>query len=61
MVDEHGSDFLVFRWEDELGNVHGRSDGANATAPALLLGSHLVRSRSPFPGFRVVLNIPRCL
>lgn len=28
-------------WEDELGNVHGRSDGANATAPALLLGSHL--------------------
>lgn len=36
---------LVFRWEDELGNVHGRSDGANATAPALLLGSHLVRSQ----------------
>ncbi|KAG0589288.1 hypothetical protein M758_1G008900 [Ceratodon purpureus] len=28
-------------WEDKLGNVHGRSDGANATAPALLLGSHL--------------------
>ncbi|XP_024392183.1 allantoate deiminase 2 [Physcomitrium patens] len=28
-------------WEDELGNVHGRSDGANATAPALLLGSHM--------------------
>jgi len=28
-------------WVDDLGNVHGRSDGANATAPALLMGSHL--------------------
>lgn len=36
-------ELTCFRWEDELGNVHGRSDGANATAPALLLGSHLVR------------------
>ena len=25
-----------------MGNVHGRSNGANATAPALLLGSHYV-------------------
>jgi len=27
-------------WMDHVGNVHGRVDGANASAPALLLGSH---------------------
>lgn len=25
-----------------MGNVHGRVDGINASAPALLMGSHLV-------------------
>lgn len=51
---------MVFRWEDELGNVHGRSDGANATAPALLLGSHLVRTRATpnLYGFHAFVNIP---
>ena len=27
-------------WMDHVGNVHGRVDGANASAPALLIGSH---------------------
>ncbi|PRQ30148.1 putative allantoate deiminase [Rosa chinensis] len=28
-------------WVDCLGNVHGRVEGRNASAEALLLGSHL--------------------
>lgn len=28
-------------WVDSMGNVHGRVDGMNATAQALLIGSHL--------------------
>lgn len=43
--------FVISQMVDELGNIHGRSDGANATAPALLMGSHLVRSGVLFWGF----------
>lgn len=28
-------------WMDGIGNIHGRVDGPNRTAPALLLGSHM--------------------
>ncbi|CAO2824204.1 unnamed protein product [Amaranthus hypochondriacus] len=28
-------------WIDHIGNVHGRVDGMNASAPALLMGSHM--------------------
>ncbi|KAJ7513463.1 hypothetical protein O6H91_23G000700 [Diphasiastrum complanatum] len=28
-------------WIDEIGNIHGRTDGSNSSAPALLIGSHL--------------------
>ncbi|KAI9122535.1 hypothetical protein K1719_006375 [Acacia pycnantha] len=28
-------------WVDEMGNVHGRAEGANAAAEALLIGSHM--------------------
>lgn len=27
-------------WMDHVGNVHGRVEGANPLAPALLIGSH---------------------
>lgn len=27
-------------WQDGVGNVHGRIDGRNREAPALLVGSH---------------------
>ena len=30
------------RWVDYMGNVHGRVEGLNASAEALLIGSHLV-------------------
>lgn len=30
-----------------MGNVHGRVEGANANAEALLLGSHMVRHLYP--------------
>lgn len=33
---------LISRWVDSLGNVHGRVEGRNASAEALLMGSHLV-------------------
>lgn len=33
---------LIFRWVDCMGNVHGRVEGRNASAEALLMGSHLV-------------------
>ena len=32
----------VFRWVDCMGNLHGRAEGRNASAEALLIGSHLV-------------------
>lgn len=38
---------LIFRWVDEMGNVHGRVEGANADAGALLIGSHLVMHSHP--------------
>jgi allantoate deiminase len=31
----------LITWVDQMGNVHGRVDGMNATAKALLIGSHL--------------------
>lgn len=37
------------RWVDLMGNVHGRVDGINASAPALLMGSHMVIYFSPLP------------
>lgn len=33
---------LISRWVDRMGNVHGRVEGMNASAEALLIGSHLV-------------------
>ena len=33
---------LISRWIDCLGNVHGRVDGRNASAEALIIGSHFV-------------------
>jgi allantoate deiminase len=27
-------------WIDAVGNVHGRVDGSNPDAPAILIGSH---------------------
>lgn len=32
----------IFRWVDQMGNIHGHIDGKNANEPALLIGSHLV-------------------
>ena len=34
---------VICSWVDQMGNVHGRVDGANANAEALLIGSHMVR------------------
>lgn len=42
---------LISRWVDCLGNVHGRVEGRNASAEALLIGSHLVM-------FLSLLNFP---
>ncbi|MCI22536.1 allantoate amidohydrolase, partial [Trifolium medium] len=28
-------------WVDQMGNVHGRVEGANANTEALLIGSHM--------------------
>uniref|UniRef100_UPI003C2EDA48 probable allantoate deiminase isoform X2 n=1 Tax=Typha angustifolia TaxID=59011 RepID=UPI003C2EDA48 len=28
-------------WVDQMGNIHGRAEGVNASAPALLIGSHM--------------------
>lgn len=33
---------LICSWVDKMGNVHGRVEGMNASAEALLIGSHLV-------------------
>ncbi|BBN02124.1 allantoate deiminase [Marchantia polymorpha subsp. ruderalis] len=35
------SDAGLFTWIDDMGNVHGRFDGMNSSAPALLIGSHM--------------------
>lgn len=43
------------RWVDIMGNVHGRVDGINASAPALLMGSHLVNY------FSLPLHSPSCV
>ena len=39
-------------WTDEVANVHGRINGQNSTAPALLIGSHYdtVRDAGKFDG-----------
>ena len=33
---------FISRWVDQMGNLHGRVEGMNASAKALLIGSHLV-------------------
>lgn len=33
---------------DQMGNIHGRTDGMNASAAALLFGSHLVMPSTNF-------------
>ena len=33
---------LISSWVDQLGNLRGRVEGMNASAEALLIGSHLV-------------------
>ena len=33
---------LISSWVDQLGNLHSRVEGMNASAEALLIGSHLV-------------------
>ncbi|KAL2643548.1 hypothetical protein R1flu_011135 [Riccia fluitans] len=35
------ADAGLFTWIDDMGNVHGRFDGMNSSAPALLIGSHM--------------------
>ncbi|CAM6124378.1 unnamed protein product [Calypogeia fissa] len=35
------TDAGLFTWIDDFGNVHGRFDGLNPSAPALLIGSHM--------------------
>ncbi|EFJ29608.1 hypothetical protein SELMODRAFT_91525 [Selaginella moellendorffii] len=41
LVQEWMQDAGLDTWMDDIGNIHGRADGANASAPALLMGSHL--------------------
>uniref|UniRef100_A0A0C9S7V2 allantoate deiminase n=1 Tax=Wollemia nobilis TaxID=56998 RepID=A0A0C9S7V2_9CONI len=41
LIEEWMWDAGLKTWVDQMGNVHGRTDGANASAPALLIGSHL--------------------
>lgn len=41
LIQEWMEDAGLITWVDSIGNVHGRVSGANASAPALLLGSHL--------------------
>lgn len=45
-------------WQDEVGNICGRYDAADAGAPALLLGSHLdtVRNAGRYDGMLGVLS-----
>ncbi|GKV36046.1 hypothetical protein SLEP1_g44224 [Rubroshorea leprosula] len=41
VIQEWMKDAGLRTWVDSMGNVHGRVDGMNASAQALLLGSHL--------------------
>lgn len=41
VIREWMEDAGLRTWVDSMGNVHGRVDGKNASAPALLMGSHL--------------------
>ena len=62
----HGSSTLLVpmmmsRWVDYLGNVHGRVEGRNASAEALIIGSHLVTLRV-FPNILCIdLNNYTCM
>jgi allantoate deiminase len=41
LIESWMQDAGLLTWVDDIGNVHGRLEGANISAPALLLGSHL--------------------
>ncbi|KAH9536366.1 hypothetical protein CY35_17G104100 [Sphagnum magellanicum] len=41
LIEAWMQDAGLLTWVDDIGNVHGRLEGANVSAPALLLGSHL--------------------
>ncbi|KAH9316274.1 hypothetical protein KI387_024901, partial [Taxus chinensis] len=41
LIEEWMQDAGLRTWVDKMGNVHGRTNGANASHPALLIGSHL--------------------
>ncbi|KAL2900681.1 Allantoate deiminase 2 [Bienertia sinuspersici] len=41
IIREWMADAGLRTWIDHMGNVHGRVDGLNASAPALLMGSHM--------------------
>merc|ERR1711915_590673 len=41
LIEEWMKDAGLKTWVDQMGNVHGRTDGGNASEPALLIGSHL--------------------
>lgn len=41
LIEEWMKDAGLKTWVDQMGNVHGHTDGGNASAPALLIGSHL--------------------
>ncbi|GLJ39369.1 hypothetical protein SUGI_0803960 [Cryptomeria japonica] len=41
LIEEWMQDAGLRTWTDNMGNVHGLTDGANASAPKLLIGSHL--------------------
>ena len=47
---------LISSWVDQLCNLHGRVEGMNASAEALLIGSHLVMLFSPFFNLIFVLH-----
>ncbi|KAH9316277.1 hypothetical protein KI387_024904, partial [Taxus chinensis] len=40
LIEEWMQDAGLRTWVDKMGNVHGRTNGANASGPALLIGSH---------------------
>eukprot|EP00249_Psilotum_nudum_P021140 c27989_g1_i2 orf=778-2229(+) len=41
LIEEWMRDAGLTTWVDHIGNVHGRVQGGNGSAPAILLGSHL--------------------
>ncbi|KAL9271831.1 Allantoate deiminase-like protein [Drosera capensis] len=45
-------------WIDNMGNIHGRVDGMNPSAPALLLGSHLVILLPPLLTLPSFVHLP---